>query len=136
MPHEFHGYTGNNAFAMEVRSKGHPHGMKVSKPALSGNVLNACSFQITADEWVFAKRAIAINLIQAHDYAQAQKTIEDIIERFPEDAASHVMLGNLFLDLRKLDKARETFAAAVRIDPSNTAAGEGFERAGKQVKQP
>jgi tetratricopeptide (TPR) repeat protein len=88
------------------------------------------------DEWVFAKCAIAINLIQAHDYAQAQKTIEDIIERFPKDADSHVMLGNLFLDLRRLDKARETFAALLRIDPSNTAAREGFERAGELEKQP
>ena len=76
-------------------------------------------------EWIAAKQGIFYEQINENDYHSALKTLREIVNQFPDDVLTHILLGKLYFRLKQLDKARASFDQALKLEPANRPALEG-----------
>jgi putative inorganic carbon (HCO3(-)) transporter len=83
------------------------------------------------EDWLNAKHNIAIHYLNKKDFNNALKEAKEISERMPNNVHPYNLLGDIYGISGNFDKARESFASALRFDPGNQNAKRGLE----QIKQ-
>lgn len=96
----------------------------------SGNVLNQGASN-PREEWVAAQHGIFLTLVKKKDYPSALKVIQQVIAQYPDDVPTHVLMGNLYGELKNWVKAKEAFSAALKLESENKEALEGLRRVEK-----
>lgn len=87
-------------------------------------------------EWVNAKLGITYVLLMKGDFNAALKEIDGVIERLPNIAHAHVIKGDIYGAMGNLEKSKESFATALKIEPNNPYAKRGFEQIEKVQQKP
>ncbi len=87
------------------------------------------------DEWALVKQAVAVTLLGERDYIGALREAGDIAAFFPQNVAAYIIMGDAYAVTNNLAKAKDSFAAALKIDPSNPYAKRGLEQVEKMVKK-
>lgn len=83
------------------------------------------------DEQVAARyRALARAQLQSGSLDKAQDSIRRSLEKAPEAAASHLLLGEILAAQGRCAEALEGFRKALALEPSNAAARRGIEGCG------
>jgi tetratricopeptide (TPR) repeat protein len=83
------------------------------------------------EDWASAKHNIAIHYFNKKDFNGALKEVNEITEKMPNNVHAHNMKGDIYGVMGNFDKARDSFKAALKIDPGNQNAKRGLE----QIKQ-
>ena len=78
--------------------------------------------------WVTAKHGLVFCLIQTKDYTKALKEIKNVLSCFPDNLLSYIIMGDVYGFLNDIEKAKESFETALRIDSSNVPAKRGYLR--------
>ena len=73
-----------------------------------------------APQWVGGYQALAYSLIEddPKDVAMAEKHAQKVIQLAPDHAGPYVLLGNCYKAANSLDKAREAYSKALKMDSS------------------
>jgi cytochrome c-type biogenesis protein CcmH/NrfG len=66
--------------------------------------------------------------MQQKDYSAALNEIRDVTARFPGNASSYVLMGDIYAWMEDYRKAAESFETALKIDPANPTAKRGMEQ--------
>jgi len=77
-------------------------------------------------EWITAKYGLVFCLIQTKDYTRALKEIKTVLSRFPDNVGSYIIMGDVYGFMNDIEKAKESFAIALKIDPANPFAKRGY----------
>jgi len=75
-----------------------------------------------APEWVTGRLNLAIALLNAQSdeaYARAEKELQWVIQKAPENPNGHYALGMLLVHLTRFDEAKAQFEAVLKIDPDD-----------------
>lgn len=80
------------------------------------------------EEWANAKYSLTAFYMNKRLFDKALKEIEDVKLRLPGNARTYVMAGDIYGVTGNFDKARESFNAALKIDPNNQNARKGLEQ--------
>lgn len=82
-------------------------------------------------EWTKAKYGIAYCLFNKRDFDSALKEMKTVTDRLPTDAYAYVIMGDAYGGMGNLEKAKESFATALKFDPNNPFAKRGYEQIDK-----
>lgn len=82
-------------------------------------------------EWTKAKYGIAHCLFNKRDFDSALKEMKTVTDRLPKDAHAYVIMGDAYGGMGNLEKAKESFATALKFDPNNPFAKRGYEQIDK-----
>ena len=82
-------------------------------------------------EWARAKYGIAYCLFNKRDFDSALKEMKTVTDRLPGDAHAYVIIGDAYGGMGNLEKAKESFATALKLDPNNQFAKRGYEQIDK-----
>ncbi|MBU0645945.1 tetratricopeptide repeat protein [Patescibacteria group bacterium] len=63
----------------------------------------------------------AEELVRAEEYIPAEKKYIEVISHHPKNVAAYEGLGNLYLEIKSYDQARETFLFTLRIAPDDAS---------------
>ena len=78
------------------------------------------------ERWNSARSQISLELAQGQfnngELKKAVKTISDILESNPRYVPGHLLLGRIYLEQDRVDKARQCFQQCLQIEPENAAA--------------
>jgi Tfp pilus assembly protein PilF len=77
---------------------------------------------------VAAKRGLAVQCAQKGDLPSALQNAREIVAQFPDEVSSHALLGYLYGAMEQPVKSRESFEAALKLDPNHARAKEGLQR--------
>lgn len=78
--------------------------------------------------WVAAKHGLVFCLIQIKDYTRALKEIKSVLLYFPDNILSYIIIGDVYGFINDIEKAKESFETALRIDSNNVPAKRGYLR--------
>jgi cytochrome c-type biogenesis protein CcmH/NrfG len=84
---------------------------------------------------VAAEHKLVAALVESADYRSAVAEGLELVKRAPQDATGHVLLGVAYRSLNDLAAAKGAFAAALAIDPGNSAAGQGHREAEQELQR-
>jgi len=79
-------------------------------------------------EWARAKYGIAYCLFNKRAFDSALKEMKTVTDRLPRDAHAYVIMGDAYGGMGNLEKAKESFATALKFDPRNPFAKRGYEQ--------
>jgi hypothetical protein len=82
-----------------------------------------------------AKSEQAINLASKNRWEEAAQVNREILEIFPNDVEAHNRLGKALTELGRYPEARDTYAQAVKLDPSNGIASKNLQRLTKLAEE-
>jgi len=77
-------------------------------------------------EWITAKYGLVFCLIQTKDYTRGLKEIKSVLSLFPDNVGSYIIMGDVYGFMNDIEKAKESFATALKIDPGNPFAKRGY----------
>jgi putative inorganic carbon (HCO3(-)) transporter len=80
------------------------------------------------EDWIAAKRGIVQGMVRNKDYERSLNIAIEMVHKFPDNAASWVLMGNIYGAMADLVKAREAFLQALKVDPGNSVAKDGIAR--------
>ncbi len=84
-------------------------------------------------EWAKAKYGIAYCLFNKRDFDSALKEMKTVTDRLPRDAHAYVIIGDAYGGMGNLEKAKESFATALKFDPNNQFAKRGYDQIDKML---
>jgi tetratricopeptide (TPR) repeat protein/O-antigen ligase len=76
-------------------------------------------------EWITAKYGLVFCLIQTKDYTRGLKEIKSVLSLFPDNVGSYIIMGDVYGFMNDIEKAKESFATVLKIDPGNPFAKRG-----------
>ena len=82
-------------------------------------------------DWAGAKLGIVYILLTKKDLNGALKEVNTLIEGAPHMPEAYIARGDIYGALGQLDKSRESFGIAVKLDPRNPYARAGLEQIDK-----
>jgi len=83
------------------------------------------------EDWANAKFALATIYVNKRSFDNALKEVEDVKKHMPGNLHAYIMAGDIYGVKGMFDKSRDSFNAALKIDPNNQNAKKGLE----QIKQ-
>jgi O-antigen ligase/tetratricopeptide (TPR) repeat protein len=79
-------------------------------------------------EWLSAKYGQVVSLYESGDKERALEEIKSAVSVFPANPTSLVIMGEIYVSLGDLEKARVAFRRALEIEPSNPMARKGYAK--------
>ncbi|HTZ18931.1 MAG TPA: O-antigen ligase family protein [Dissulfurispiraceae bacterium] len=86
-------------------------------------------------QWVDVKHNLAICLTAVGKAGEALKEIDGLISRYPNDAYSYALRGDIYGEMGTLKEAKESYISALKIEPDNRSAKLGLAKLGSFATQ-
>ncbi len=86
-------------------------------------------------EWISVQHKLILNLIETGEYALALALAQRVLESVPENPTSYMLLGMVYLSMKDLDEARQSFETALRLQPGIAGARQGLEQVERELRQ-
>lgn len=74
--------------------------------------------------YIAERHDAAAEMIDHAEFGQARVLLEQLIDRFPKDAAGHGLLAQVYFAMGREDKALEAASRAVELDPAQAGAAD------------
>jgi putative inorganic carbon (HCO3(-)) transporter len=88
----------------------------------------------TLDEWGEAKQGLVFSYLDKKDFTNALKEIKALIERFPDNVQSYLIMGDVYAAMGNAKQAKESFIRAITLEPINNYARERLEAIKKSLE--